>query len=67
MKPEDVHLRDVLFEFHQVGGTVRVIAIDPISGVEATMVGSPKYGQEALKRIAIRKLRYVIAKRSSTN
>jgi len=65
MKPEDVKLREVLFEFHQVGKAVRVIAIDPRTGIEITMVGASNYSQEMLKRLAIRKLRYVIAKRMS--
>ncbi len=65
MKPEDVYLREILFEFHQVGKSVRVTAIDPRTGIEVVMVGAPKYGQEALKRLATRKLRYVIAKKYS--
>ncbi len=62
MKPEDVYLREVLFEFHHVGSYVRVTAIDPRSNTEITMVGDPTVGEEALKQTAIRKLRYVIAK-----
>ncbi len=65
MKPEDVKLQEVLFEFHQVGKAVRVVAIDPRTGIEITMVGASNYGKEALKRRAIQKLRYVIAKRIS--
>jgi hypothetical protein len=65
MKPEDVYLREILFEFHQVGKSVRVSAIDPRTGIEVSMVGEPKYGKEALKRLATRKLRYVIAKKRS--
>jgi len=65
MKPEDVQLKEVLFEFHHVGKLVRVTAIDPRTGIEVVMVGAPKYGEEALKRLATRKLRYVIAKQYS--
>ena len=67
MKPEDVKLREVLFEFHQVGQAVRVVALDPISGIEAIMVGASGYGQETLKRLATQKLRYVIAKRHTAS
>jgi hypothetical protein len=63
MKPEDVKLSEILFEFHQVGKVVRVTAIDPRTGIEAIMVGAPKYGKATLKKLATRKLRYVIAKR----
>jgi len=65
MRPQDVHLPEVLFEFRQIGKIVRVTAIDPQSGIEVVMVGAPKYGQEALKRLATRKLKYVIAKKWS--
>jgi len=65
MRPEDIHLPEVLFEFRQIGKALRITAIDPQSGIEVVMVGNPKYGQEALKRLAARKLKYVIAKRWS--
>ncbi len=65
MKPEDVKLYEVLFEFHQVGKVVRVIAIDPRTAIEITMVGAANYSKEALKNRAVKKLRYVIAKRIS--
>ena len=63
MTGKDVHLQEVLFEFRPVGRFVRVAAIDPITGIEVTMVGDATYGEEMLKRIAVRKLKYVIAKR----
>ena len=62
MQPKDVYLREVLFEFYRVKNFVRVTAIDPITGIEATTVGSKKYSDTFLKRLAIKKLRYVIAK-----
>jgi len=65
MKPEDVKLREVLFELQTVGNYVRVIAVDIGTNTEITMVGDPRYGEELLKRIAMRKLRYVIAKNAT--
>lgn len=62
MKPEDVHLAEVLFEFRIIGNFVRVSAIDTRTNTEISMVGDPKAGEELLKRMAMRKLRYVIAK-----
>lgn len=58
-----VGLKQVLFEFVRVGQTVRVNAIDPETGIEVSMVGDAKAGVEVLKRLATRKLEYVIAKR----
>ncbi|WNJ98562.1 hypothetical protein L2D14_11850 [Thalassospiraceae bacterium LMO-JJ14] len=63
MNPDDVQLHEVLFEFHRVGSYIRVVAVDPRSNVEITMVGDPQVGEAALKRAAIRKLKYVIAKK----
>ncbi len=42
---------------------MRVVAIDPITNTEVTMVGDPGCGRETLKRLAARKLAYVLAKR----
>ena len=63
MKPEDVYLRQIYFELHKQGRVVRVAAIDPISNTEVVIVGDAKRGQAALKRLAERKLRYVLAKK----
>ena len=63
MGGEDVYLREVLFEFHRVGSVVKVSAIDPVTAIEVSIVGDPRHGKEILKRTAIRKLKYVIAKR----
>ncbi len=60
---KDVYLPEVLFEFQQVGKALRVVAIDPITNTEVTMVGDPGCGRETLKRLAARKLAYVLAKR----
>lgn len=64
MKPEEVKLGEVLFEFRHIGNYVRVSAIDTRSNTEVNMVGDPKVGERTLKRMAIRKLRYVIAKKA---
>jgi hypothetical protein len=62
MDPKDVKLREVLFEFQQVGSYVRVTAVCAWSNTEITMVGDPKQSERALKDAAMRKLKYVIAK-----
>ena len=61
-----VPLREVLFEFHFLGRCARVVAIDPVSNTEVTMVGAPGYSEHMLKRLAARKLAYVIAKKQNT-
>lgn len=58
-------LREVLFEFHMLGRSIRVVAIDPASNTEITMVGAPGYGERMLKRLAARKLAYVIGRKQN--
>lgn len=62
MKPEDVYLPEVLFEFHTIGKTVRVAAIDPRTNTEVSIVGDAAYGETYLKNLALKKLRFVMAK-----
>jgi len=54
--------REVIFEFLQMGGSVKVTAIDVATGTEASIVGDPHAGEATLKRVAKQKLDYVMAK-----
>jgi hypothetical protein len=54
--------REVIFEFLQVGHAVKVSAIDVATGTEVSIVGDPVVGEAALKRLAARKLDYVLAR-----
>jgi uncharacterized protein DUF6898 len=59
---KQVSLDTVLFEFVRYGNSVKVSAIDPETGTEVAIVGDPRTGIETLKRIATRKLIYVMVK-----
>ncbi len=63
MDPEDVILGPVYFELVLIGHYVRVSAIDGRTNTEVTMVGDPQVGREQLKRAALQKLKYVLAKK----
>jgi len=63
MSSKDVQLREVLFEFTRVGNSVRVAAIDPITGTEVITVGSSRYHRKILIRQAKQKLIYVLKKK----
>lgn len=56
----------VILEFFRVGRYVKVSAIDTKTGVEVSIVGDPRQGEETLKRTAIRKLQYVMNKNKKT-
>ena len=62
IKPKDVRLKEVLFEMKQVGQYMRITAIDPLSGTEVISIGDPSVDPDMLRGMAIRKLKYVIAK-----
>lgn len=53
---------DYIIEFTVIGNVMKVTAIDPYSGTEVSMVGSPAMSQEFLAKRAIKKLEYVINK-----
>lgn len=59
---EPGRLDEVLFEFIVQGKYVKVTAIDPKTGIEASIVGDPRMSKTALERTATRKLQYVIRK-----
>ena len=58
-------LKEVLFEFAKVGRHMKVNAIDARTGIEVSMIADPKYGRPLIKRLAMRKLAYVIKKNRS--
>lgn len=53
-----------IIEFTQVGGSVKVTAVDPKTMTEATIVGGPQYSQEFLTRQAVKKLEYLLSKQA---
>lgn len=56
---------EVLFEFQHLGHILRVVAIDPVTATEVTMIADPKHGRETIKRLAARKLQYVLRKKAA--
>jgi hypothetical protein len=64
---DEVDLREVLFEMHRVGNSVRVAAIDPITNTEVIVIGAPYMSKYSLKIKSMRKLKYVIAKKRAEN
>jgi hypothetical protein len=56
---------EYLIEMRQQGRFVKVTAIDSQTGAEASIIGDPLAGEDALKKLAIRKLHYVMRKNHS--
>jgi len=61
--PQNAVQNEVLFEFQRVGKIMRVVAIDPDTATEVIMVADPRHGMDTIKRLAARKLAYVLAKK----
>lgn len=55
---------EYLVEFQQVGNTVKVSAVDPVTNIEVSIVGDPAASQDELIRVAVQKLEYVLAKKA---
>ena len=53
---------EVLFEFVQIGGIMRVTAVHAGTGTEVVIQGPVAVSQSNLQRAALAKLRYVIGK-----
>lgn len=54
---------EVLFEFVQLGRSVKVTALDPVSMIEVSIVGASTAGAEVLKALAYKKLLFQRAKK----
>ncbi len=63
MADKGVYLPEVLFEMRRIGRSVRVAAIDPITQTEVILVAPAKLSLNDMKRVAARKLIYVLAKK----
>ncbi len=59
-------IKEYLFEFNWVGAYVKVSAIDPETNTEVSIVGDPSSSESELKRVALKKLEYVINKNKET-
>ena len=52
----------MIFEFISIGAYVKVSAIDTQTGTEVSIVGNPRRGEVALRRVAMRKLERALEK-----
>jgi hypothetical protein len=57
---------DIIIEFNRVGAYVKVTAVDPVSLMEASIVGPASSSPEILKRTAVQKLMYLLSKRGES-
>ena len=55
---------EILLEFVVQGNAVKATAIHAATGIEASIVGPANAGRDALAQAAVRKLNYVMAKKT---
>jgi hypothetical protein len=55
---------DYIIEFKPQGRYVKVTAVDPVSGIEAVVVGDAAQPAQTLQRVAIQKLEFLLSKLS---
>jgi hypothetical protein len=55
--------REILFEFVQMGTSVKVMAVDALTGTEVSIVGPATASDYQLKQTALQKLKYVLEKK----
>lgn len=53
---------EYLVEFIQVGSSVKVSAVDPVSGREVSIVGPVAASRHHLTQVAVNKLKYVLSR-----
>lgn len=52
--------REVLFEITRIGAYMKVVAIDPVTGIEVTVQGPKTALQKDLQQLATKKLKLAI-------
>ena len=59
---EDTDLEGFLVEFTPVGSSVKVCAVDPLTGLEAVIIGSSLTPSHMLAEAAVRKLKALLGR-----
>lgn len=52
-----------ILEFIPQGRYVKVTAVDPVTGLEAVLVGDASQTQQTLERLAVQKLEFLLKRR----
>ena len=57
------YLGEVLFEFVVQGNFVKVMAVDPVTGTEVSIVGDSRASKSTLEQVATKKLLMVLERK----
>lgn len=67
MDNSQFYLEEVLFEFVIEGNFVKVMAVDPLTGTEVSIVGDRRTSKSTLEKIATNKLIWVLKRKFEKN
>ena len=67
MPENENNLEEILFEFVSKGNFVKVMAVDPITGTEVSIVGDRRASKSTLEKVATRKLIWVLQQKLANN
>lgn len=56
-------MKEIYVEFIILGNSIKATAVDPATGVEASVIGPANAPQSAMAQVARRKLEYVLRKK----
>lgn len=54
---------EAIIEFHRIGNSVKVTAIDTLSQVEVSIIAPANYSERQMSDAAMKKLQYVLARK----
>jgi len=63
MPQKGFYLGEVLFEFIVQGNFVKVMAVDPVTGTEVSIVGDSRASKSTLEKVATKKLVMVLKRK----
>jgi len=58
---------DIILEYYVRGKTVRISAMDPVTLTEVSVIAPYNLSREQMAQLAMRKLNYVLKKRSQSS
>ena len=63
MPQKGLYLGEILFEFVVRGNFVKVMAVDPVTGTEVSIVGDSRASKSTLEKVATKKLVMVLKRK----
>lgn len=63
--PEQKHSSEAIIEFHRIGNSVKVSAIDTVTQVEVSIIAPASSSERHMTDAVMKKLQYVLARQNA--